>query len=129
MTQKETTFLSTRKIPDLSNPLNGFLDYYNEPLWKNTTFSFDDHKFACVSMAERKLDKEFMPTLDQLMKNPLALVSFVPKDVALFFAGAIAGASSKIATAPLDRIKFLMQVVIHFLNIIIILGTLKNSIL
>ncbi|TKY63494.1 envelope ADP,ATP carrier protein [Spatholobus suberectus] len=66
-------------------------------------------KFASVSMAERKFDKEFAPTPTQLLQHPLAAVALVPKDAALFLAGAIAGAATKFFTAPLDRIKLLMQ--------------------
>ncbi|KAI9083755.1 hypothetical protein K1719_034223 [Acacia pycnantha] len=55
-----------------------------------------DHcNFTCVSMAERKVGKQFMPTLAQLLKHPLAVGALVPKDVSLFFAGAIAGTSAK----------------------------------
>lgn len=69
--------------------------------------------FASVSVAEKVIPKEeddFAPTSAQLLKNPVALLSFVPKDAALFFAGAFAGAAAKSVTAPLDRIKLLMQV-------------------
>ncbi|XP_028786648.1 probable envelope ADP,ATP carrier protein, chloroplastic [Neltuma alba] len=118
----ERVFLTTQKIPNLKNSLDYVVDpAYKEPLWKKTTLSFatacydgrgsggDGDKFACVSIAERKVDKEFMPTLAQLLKHPLAAVTFVPKDVALFFAGAISGAAAKTVTSPLDRIKILMQ--------------------
>lgn len=69
--------------------------------------------FASISVAEKVIPKEeddFAPTSAQLLKNPIALLSLVPKDAALFFAGAFAGAAAKSVTAPLDRIKLLMQV-------------------
>ncbi|XP_010451978.1 PREDICTED: thylakoid ADP,ATP carrier protein, chloroplastic [Camelina sativa] len=65
--------------------------------------------FASVSVVFRKEEDEFAPSSAQLLKNPVALLSFVPKDAALFFAGAFAGAAAKSVTAPLDRIKLLMQ--------------------
>lgn len=66
--------------------------------------------FASVSVVIPKEEDDFAPTSAQLLKNPVALLSFVPKDAALFFAGAFAGAAAKSVTAPLDRIKLLMQV-------------------
>ncbi|CAH8330094.1 unnamed protein product [Eruca vesicaria subsp. sativa] len=65
--------------------------------------------FASVTVVIPKEEDSFAPTPAQLLKNPVALLSFVPKDAALFFAGAFAGAVAKSVTAPFDRIKLLMQ--------------------
>jgi solute carrier family 25 phosphate transporter 23/24/25/41 len=54
------------------------------------------------------------PRLNQLLKHPLAIISYVPRELALFAAGAVAGAAAKTVTAPLDRIKLLMQVCSSF---------------
>ncbi|KAJ9548964.1 hypothetical protein OSB04_021507 [Centaurea solstitialis] len=68
--------------------------------------------FACISMPEKKrvpATIEFTPTTEQLLKHPLAVVALVPKEAAVFAAGAVAGAAAKTVTAPLDRIKLIMQ--------------------
>ncbi|KAF3651655.1 putative envelope ADP,ATP carrier protein, chloroplastic [Capsicum annuum] len=71
--------------------------------------------FGCISLSSENLDEKTFnnnnnnPTAAQLIRNPLAMVALVPKEAALFAAGAIAGAAAKSVTAPLDRIKLLMQ--------------------
>uniref|UniRef100_A0A7N2LRX0 Calcium-transporting ATPase n=1 Tax=Quercus lobata TaxID=97700 RepID=A0A7N2LRX0_QUELO len=65
--------------------------------------------FACLSVAEKT--KEFDPTPAQLLKHPLALAAYVPKEAALFGSSATA---AKTFTAPLERIKLLMQSALNF---------------
>ncbi|KAL3138930.1 hypothetical protein ABBQ32_005745 [Trebouxia sp. C0010 RCD-2024] len=44
-----------------------------------------------------------------LSKRPIALLSLVPRPAVLFTAGAVSGAIGKTLTAPLDRVKLLLQ--------------------
>ena len=56
------------------------------------------------------------PTVNRLsptqlaIHKPVALLALVPRAAVLFSAGAVSGAIAKTITAPLDRVKILLQV-------------------
>lgn len=128
---EEKTVVTWRKIPNHNNfSFNGVVSPRHH-LLNDAVFSFAGDngtrcKFASVSVDSqgKQSDNEFTPTTTQLLKHPLAVVALVPKDAALFLAGAVAGAAAKTVTAPLDRIKLLMQVRFAFSSLYVLYAAL-----
>ncbi|XP_077238686.1 putative envelope ADP,ATP carrier protein, chloroplastic isoform X1 [Tasmannia lanceolata] len=84
--------------------------------------------FASVSVEKKRDNSDEFPTSEQFLKHPLALLALVPKDAALFAAGAIAGAAAKTLTAPLDRVKLLMQCIVQTHGVRFVEGTTTKGI-
>ncbi|XP_038686617.1 probable envelope ADP,ATP carrier protein, chloroplastic isoform X1 [Tripterygium wilfordii] len=116
---EERAVLTFRQIPGLEMSHRGLITGTDdhEPPWRGTarlSFCSSDSsvsvgKFSCISMAQKRNTSEFAPSQAQLMKHPLAALAYVPRDVAIFLARAIAEAAVKTVMAPLDLIKILRQ--------------------
>ncbi|CAN1134377.1 Probable envelope ADP,ATP carrier protein, chloroplastic [Linum perenne] len=121
--REERAVLSFRSLPELksaqcSNQIVGRAS----PLWKGARLSCSIGGgggggkgnlavFASISTVDKgePIGGEFAPTTAQLAKHPLATLAYIPRGAAIFMAGAMSGAVAKTFTAPLDRVKLLMQ--------------------
>lgn len=63
----------------------------------------------CFELAAASDDKDRPDARHLLSTRPLALLSLIPRPAVLFTAGAVSGAIGKTITAPLDRVKLLLQ--------------------
>ena len=63
----------------------------------------------CFELAVATNAKDRPDARHLLSNRPLALLSLIPRPAVLFTAGAVSGAIGKTITAPLDRVKLLLQ--------------------
>ena len=66
-------------------------------------------QLPCFELAVSSRDNTRPDVGSLLSHRPVALLSLVPRPAVLFTAGALSGAIGKTLTAPLDRVKLLLQ--------------------
>ena len=76
---------------------------------KLTPFRFSGRQTACFELAVSGSNKDRPDARHLLSNRPLAVLSLIPRPAVLFTAGAVSGAIGKTITAPLDRVKLLLQ--------------------
>ena len=63
-----------------------------------------------LAISDSRQNRSNRPNVQYLLsQRPIAVLSLIPRPAVLFAAGAISGAIGKTLTAPLDRVKLLLQ--------------------
>ncbi|WOL14950.1 putative envelope ADP,ATP carrier protein, chloroplastic isoform X1 [Canna indica] len=108
--EEEEAVVVWRRIPSLRDASRSFPP---RAAFASVSTGGDGGAVSAVRKGEKeKVDareRVAFPSTEQLLRHPLALLALVPDGAALFAAGAMSGAAAKTVTAPLDRIKLLMQ--------------------
>ena len=108
--QKYSNCSSARQAPCRFTTISFSPDVDQTPSPQQVQFPLSNlRQKPCFELAAASNDKDRPDARHLLSTRPLALLSLIPRPAVLFTAGAVSGAIGKTITAPLDRVKLLLQ--------------------
>ncbi len=98
--QTQCQFRSSSLFPDVDQTSSQQITHFPRSIQRHA---------PCFELAVATNAKDRPHARHLLSNRPLALLSLIPRPAVLFTAGAVSGAIGKTITAPLDRVKLLLQ--------------------